>query len=43
MRLAPEDENIRHLGQRLGLVGFWSKLRIRLVPRRRKTNERVAD
>lgn len=34
MRLAPKDENIRQLSQRLGLEGFWSKLRVRLVPKR---------
>jgi hypothetical protein len=43
MRLAPKDENIRQLSERLGLQGFWSKLRTRLVPKRRRiqkpTNE----
>ncbi|MBN1942653.1 MAG: tetratricopeptide repeat protein [Phycisphaerae bacterium] len=36
MRLAPEDKNILQLGRRLGLQGFWSKLRVRLVPKRTK-------
>jgi tetratricopeptide (TPR) repeat protein len=43
MRLAPKDENIRQLSQKLGLHGFWSKLRTRLVPKRKRNEKPVSE
>ncbi|MBN2296618.1 MAG: tetratricopeptide repeat protein [Pirellulales bacterium] len=36
MTLAPQDENIQRLAKRLGMNGLWSRLRIRLVPKRKR-------
>jgi tetratricopeptide (TPR) repeat protein len=34
MTLAPNDENILRLSRRLGMNGFWSRLKTRLVPKK---------
>ena len=37
MATAPNDENIRVLSKKLGINGLWTRLRVRLTPRRKKS------
>ncbi len=42
LTLSPRDENVRLLSRQLGLGRFWSRLRVRLTPRRKNRNMDVA-
>ena len=36
MAIAPNDENVRTLSKKLGVTGLWSRLRVRLIVKRKK-------
>ena len=43
LTLRPRDENVRRLCRQLGVGGFWSRLKVRLVPKGKATRADVPD